>query len=295
MRFDSYHPVINLIYFATAIACAVNFDHPVYLAIAFLSAFVYSVKLNGKRSVIFNLCLIPLIFAYAAWYSYYNHFGITNLRMNFIGNQITLEAVTTGIVRGVKIASVIMIFTCIFTVVSADKVVYLFGRISPRLSLYLSILLRFVPRVKQRARRIELSRRGIGKGCFQGNPLQCLLHMCSFLSILITWTLEDFIDSASSMKCRGYSLRGRTAFSIYRFDNRDRGFVIVIFACLTVTFMAVAFNQTSIRYNPMIMMNRITGMSVVFYLAYAVLLLLPMGLQIVGEKKFSRAAVSERG
>ena len=295
MRFDSYHPVINLIYFATAIACAVNFDHPVYLAIAFLSAFVYSVKLNGKRSVIFNLCLIPLIFAYAAWYSYYNHFGITNLRMNFIGNQITLEAVMTGIVRGVKIASVIMIFTCIFTVVSADKVVYLFGRISPRLSLYLSILLRFVPRVKQRARRIELSRRGIGKGCFQGNPLQCLLHMCSFLSILITWTLEDFIDSASSMKCRGYSLRGRTAFSIYRFDNRDRGFVIVIFACLTVTFMAVAFNQTSIRYNPMIMMNRITGMSVVFYLAYAVLLLLPMGLQIVGEKKFSRAAVSERG
>ncbi|MEI3138798.1 MAG: hypothetical protein V8T31_04085 [Lachnospiraceae bacterium] len=182
-----------------------------------------------------------------------------------------------------------MIFSCIFAVVSADKVVYLFGRISPRLSLYLSILLRFVPRVKQRGRRIELSRRGIGKGCFQGNPLQCLLHMCSFLSILITWTLEDFMDSAASMKCRGYSLRGRTAFSIYRFDNRDRSFVIAIFACITVTFMAVAFNQTSIQYNPAIMMNRITGMSVVFYGAYAVLLLLPMGLQMIGEKRFSAA------
>ena len=290
MRFDSYHPMINLIYFVTAIVCAVNFDHPVYLAISFLCAFVYSIKLNGKRSLIFNLCLIPLIGAYAAWYSYYNHFGITNLRMNFIGNQITLEAVTVGIVRGTKIAVVIMIFSCIFAVVSADKVVYLFGRISPRLSLYLSILLRFVPRVKQRGRRIELSRRGIGKGCFQGNPLQCLLHMCSFLSILITWTLEDFMDSAASMKCRGYSLRGRTAFSIYRFDNRDRSFVIAIFACITVTFMAVAFNQTSIQYNPAIMMNRITGMSVVFYGAYAVLLLLPMGLQIVGERKFSKVS-----
>ena len=98
MRFDSYHPMINLIYFVTAIVCAVNFDHPVYLAISFLCAFVYSIKLNGKRSLIFNLCLIPLIGAYTAWYSYYNHFGITNLRMNFIGNQITLEAVTVGIV-----------------------------------------------------------------------------------------------------------------------------------------------------------------------------------------------------
>ena len=62
--------------------------HPVFLGISYVCAFVYSVKLNGKRAVIFNLCLIPLIFLYAAWYSYYNHFGVTNLRQNFIGNQI---------------------------------------------------------------------------------------------------------------------------------------------------------------------------------------------------------------
>lgn len=286
MRFDSYHPMINLIYFASAITCTLLFDQPVFLAISFLAAFIYSVKLNGVRSLIFNLCLIPLIGAYTAWYSYYNHFGITNLRMNFIGNQITLEAVVVGIVRGTKIASVVMFFSCIFAVVTSDKVVYLFGRISPRLSLYLSVLLRFIPRVKQRGKRIELSRRGIGKGCFQGNPLQRVLHTLSFLSILITWTLEDFVESAASMKCRGYSLRGRTAFSIYRFDNRDRGFVIAIFTCLTIILMAAAFDQTTIPYNPMILMNRITVMSVFFYLAYTVLLLLPMILQIIGEHQF---------
>lgn len=284
--------MINLIYFVIAIACAVSFSHPAYLAILFVCAFVYSVKLNGKRSVIFNLCLIPLIAAYAMWYSYYNHFGVTNLRMNFVGNQITLEAVVVGIVRGTKVATVLMIFSCIFAVVSADKVVYLFGRVSPRLSLYLSILLRFVPRVKQRARRIELSRRGIGKGCFQGNPLARLQHLLSFLSILITWTLEDLVDSAASMKCRGYSLRGRTAFSIYRFDNRDRGFVIAVFTGLTATLMAVAFNQTSIPYNPVILMNRVTCLSFVFYALYALLLLLPMLLQIAGERKFRRRCVN---
>ena len=217
MRFDSYHPVINFIYFTVALACAVQFDHPVFLVISYLAAFFYSINLNGVRSFIFNLCLIPFIAAYAIYYSYYNHFGVTALRTNFIGNQITLEALTVGLVRGVMAASVLMIFSCIFTVVSADKIVYLFGRISPKLSLYLSILQRFVPRVKQRAVKTELSRRGIGKGCFQGNLVRRLKNCGSLISILVTWTLEDFMESAQSMKCRGYSLRGRTAFSIYRF------------------------------------------------------------------------------
>ena len=127
MRFDSYHPVINLIYFAAAIVCTIWFHHPVFLGISYVCAFVYSVKLNGKRAVIFNLCLIPLIFLYAAWYSYYNHFGVTNLRQNFIGNQITLESVVYGIVRGTTVAAVIMFFSCVFAVVSSDKVVYLSG------------------------------------------------------------------------------------------------------------------------------------------------------------------------
>lgn len=288
MRFDSYHPVINLIYFVIAIVCAVSFQHPVYLGISYLAAFVYSIKLNGVRSAVFNVCLIPLIAVYAGYYSYYNHFGITNLKVNFIGNQITLEAIVTGVVRGVTIATVIMIFSCIFAVVSSDKIIYLFGRISPKLSLFLSILLRFIPRVKQRAIRIETSRKGIGKGCMQGNPLQRMFHMFGFISILITWTLEDFVESASSMKCRGYSLKGRTAFSIYRFDNRDRGFVIAIFWCMTFVVIAAVFNQTTIIYSPEIIWNRVTPVSFLFYAAYAAVLLLPLILQIAGERKFRK-------
>ena len=240
------------------------------------------------KAVIFNLCLIPLIFLYAAWYSYYNHFGVTNLRQNFIGNQITLESVVYGIVRGTTVAAVIMFFSCVFAVVSSDKVVYLFGRISPRLSLFLSILLRCVPRVKERARKIEISREGIGKGVRQGNILERFLHGLSLISIVITWTLEDFVESTVSMKSRGYSLRGRTAFSIYRFDNRDRSFVVMIFLCLTFVASAILLDQTEIYYNPEIIMNPVTPMSFVFYVAYAVLLLLPMGLQIAGEIRYKR-------
>lgn len=286
MKFDSYHPTINLIYFAAAVFCTVSFHHPVFLGISYLAAFIWSVKLNGKRGMVFNLCLIPLIFVYSAVYSYYNHFGITNLRSNFIGNQITLESVVYGLVIGITAAAVIMQFSCVFAVVSSDKIVYLFGRISPRLSLFLSILLRGVPRIKERARRIGLSRSGIGKGCGQGNIFRRIRNSIGLISIVITWTLEDFVESASSMRSRGYALKGRTAFSIYRFDNRDRSLVVAFFFCLVVTGMAAALNQTNIYYNPEIIMNRITPLSYLFYGVYALFLLLPFLLQVVGEYRF---------
>lgn len=288
MRFDSYHPVINLIYFVSAIAFTIWFHHPVFLVISYVSAFLYSVKLNGKKALIFNLCLIPLAVLFALYYVSYHHFGITNLRKNFIGNEITLESLVYGLMLGVTVAAVIMFFSCMFAVVSSDKVVYLFGRISPRLSLFLSILLRSVPRIKERGRKIEISREGIGKGVRQGNILQRFLHGISLISIVITWTLEDFVDSSVSMKSRGYSLKGRTAFSIYRFDNRDRSFVVMIFLCLTVVACGILLDQTEIIYNPEIIMNRITPLSAVFYGAYGVLLLLPMGLQVAGEIRFRR-------
>ena len=288
MRFDSYHPVINLIYFVSAIAFTIWFHHPVFLVISYVSAFLYSVKLNGKKALIFNLCLIPPAVLFALYYASYHHFGITNLRKNFIGNEITLESLVYGLMLGVTVAAVIMFFSCMFAVVSSDKVVYLFGRISPRLSLFLSILLRSVPRIKERGRKIEISREGIGKGVRQGNILQRFLHGISLISIVITWTLEDFVDSSVSMKSRGYSLKGRTAFSIYRFDNRDRSFVVMIFLCLTVVACGILLDQTEIIYNPEIIMNRITPLSAVFYGAYGVLLLLPMGLQVAGEIRFRR-------
>ena len=117
MKFDSYHPAINLIYFVSAIGFTLWFNHPVFVIISYEAAFAYSVKLNGRRALIFNLCLVPLVFAWTAWYSYYTHFGVTVLRQNFVGNDITLESAVYGLVVGVMAAAVIMWMSCVFAVV----------------------------------------------------------------------------------------------------------------------------------------------------------------------------------
>ncbi|MBO4937580.1 MAG: energy-coupling factor transporter transmembrane protein EcfT [Oscillospiraceae bacterium] len=288
MGFESYHPAINLFYFVSTIAAAILFKQPVFLLISYLSAFAYSVKRNGKRAVIFNLCLIPLIVIFAMYYSSYNHFGVTVMRQNFIGNNMTVESLLYGVTLGMIVATVFMWLSCVFSVFTADKVVYLFGRVSPKLSLFLSIILRTVPRLKAQAKKISTARRAVGRGVNQGNVFQRIVNAVCIFSMLLTWLLESFTTSSDSMRSRGYALKGRTAFSIYRFDNRDRSLVISLFACLTVALMGYLLGQTVIWYDPKIVMNPITPISFVFYMGFAVLCLLPLIMELWTEFRFKK-------
>ena len=92
------------------------------------------------------------------------------------------------------------------------------------------------------------------------------------------------------MRSRGYSLRGRTAFSLYRFDNRDRSLVVVIFALLITILAGAALDQTHIYYDPRIIMMPATALSFVFYAAYGLFLLLPVIIRIVCARRFAAAA-----
>ena len=289
MGFEKCHPAVNFIYFAVVIAGMITFQHPIFLAVSFACAFLYSIKRNGLKALVFNTVLLPLIAAYAFYYSSYNHFGVTVLQQNMIGNNMTLESLVYGFVLGFVVAGVLIWFSCVYSVFTTDKVVYLFGKVSPRLSLFLAIILRMVPRIKKEAKKINMAQCGIGRGFNQGNLFQRLRNGIRILSMLITWTIESLTVASESMRSRGSSLRGRKAFSIYRFDNRDRAYVIGVFASLTLILMAVMLKQTDILYDPKIIMTPVTSMSYLFYAGYAVFCLMPLGLELWTEYQFRKA------
>ena len=289
MGFEKCHPAVNFIYFSAVIAGTILFNHPIFLLISFVCGFLYSIKRGGWKALAFNAVLIPLVAAFALYYINYNHFGVTVLRQNMIGNNMTVESLVYGFVLGVSAAGVLMWFSCIYSVFTTDKVVYLFGKVSPRLSLFLAILLRMVPRIKKEAKKINTAQRGIGRGANQGNIFQRLRNSIRILSMLITWTIDSLTLASESMRSRGSSLRGRKAFSIYRFDNRDRVYVVILFACLTLTMMAVMLKQTDILYDPRIVMTPITALSCLFYAGYGVFCLMPLGLELWTQYRFWKA------
>ena len=285
MGFERCHPAVNLIYFAAVLTGTVTFQHPAFLMISFLCAFAYSVKRNGWKAWMFNLCLLPLVAAFALYYSSYTHFGMTVLCQNMVGNNMTLESLVYGVVLGVIGAGVCMWFSSVFSVFTTDKVVYLFGKVSPGFSLFLAIALRMFPRIQKEAKRINMAQQGIGRGANQGNLWQRFRNSLRIFSMLITWTIDSLTIASESMRSRGSNLRGRKAFSIYRFDNRDRLFVIGLFLCLTLTMMAILLGQTDMVYDPEIIWTQVNPL---FCIGYGILCLMPLGLELWTEYRFQK-------
>lgn len=292
MGFESCHPAVNLIFYVAAIYGSIVFDNPVFIAISYLCAFAYSVKRNGKKALVFNLCLLPFVLIFALYYSSYTHFGLTVVQKNFIGNNLTVESFVYGLTIGIRVLSVVAWCESLFNVFSSDKVVYLFGRVSPLLSLFLTIILRLIPRLKLEAKKINLAQKGIGMGTNQGNVLRRIRNCIRVFSMLITWMIGALIQSSNSMRSRGSKLRGRTAFSIYRFDNRDRGFVIALFCGVTLTAMGVILDIVKIYYDPVIIIKPFDLLSVIIAIGYAFLCLMPLGLELWTEYKFNKARKS---
>lgn len=289
MGFERCHPAVNFIYFAAVIAGTLIFKHPVFLAISYICAFIFSVKRNGVKGLVFDLVLVPLIVAFTWYYIIYHHFGVTVIWQNAIGNNMTLEALVYGVCLGVMVAAVLMWFSCVHSVFTADKVVYLFGRVSPHLALFLAVLLRMVPRIKKEASRINTAQKGIGLGSNQGGIIRRIRNWLRIFSMMISWVIEAFGSASDSMRSRGSLLKGRRAFSIYRFDNRDRSYVVVMFFFITVTVMAVLLRQMTASFSPRIIISPITAMSFVFYICYAALCLMPLALELWTEYRFDQA------
>lgn len=288
MGFESCHPAVNFLFFAAVLYGSVTFDHPVFLAVSYGCAFAYSVARGKGKAAAFDLALLPLVGIFALYYAGYHHFGVTVLKQNFIGNNLTVESLVYGLALGLRGATVCMWLSCLFSVVTSDKVVYLFGKVSPLLSLGLTLLLRLLPRIKREACRIELAQRGVGRGICQGNLWQRLGNGLRIFSVLITWVIQALGLEADSMRSRGSLLRGRTAFSIYRFDNRDRAFVVALCTAMTLTEMGIILGQTKMLYAPRMVWKPLTGMGMTTAMGYGILCLLPLGLEVWTHWQFQR-------
>ena len=279
--FQSYHPAVNFVYFACVLGFSMFLLHPVCLAITLLCGAAYAIVLHGRRAVRFQLAaLLPMMVVAAAINPAFNHAGMTILGYLPGGNPLTLESVAYGIAAAVLLAAVICWFSCFHTVMSSDKFIYLFGAVIPVLSLLLSMSLRFVPRLKEQARVIANAQKCVGKNISDGSLWQRARHGMAILSCLVSWTLENAIDTADSMKSRGYGLPGRTAYSNATFDRRD-GLALGCIAVLGGYVLAGSLlGGLQFRFFPSVKGVELTLYPISIFAAYFALCSLPLGLEV---------------
>ena len=283
--FSSCHPIINFLYFALVLLVTMFCLHPAVLGLSLAGSVDYAVYLNGRRAVRFSLAfLLPMMLLTLVVNPAFNHQGITILTYLPTGNPLTLESILYGVSAAAMLAAVISWFSCYTAVMTSDKFVYLFGRVIPALSLVLSMTLRFVPKFKAQLHVVSEAQRCVGRDISDGGLLRRTRNAVTIFSIMVTWTLENAIETADSMKSRGYGLPGRTAFSIYRFDERDKMILLWLCFCGGVLAWGALTGGLLWRYYPTIKGAPLTSMTVCLLIFWAGLCLTPVAINVHADR-----------
>lgn len=280
-EFKKYHPIVNFLYFVFVIVFSVTEMHPVCLTISLLSSLLCTFVCCGsdrlKNSVLF---FIPVFIMTALINPLFNHEGITIITYLPGGNPLTLESVVYGLCSACMIVNVICWFGVYGNIMTSDKFIYLFGRVIPSLSLILSMTLRFIPLFGKQLKTVVNARKGMGIDSSTGSIKTRIKNGLTVLSVMITWALENAIDTADSMRSRGYGIPGRTAFSVFRFSGRDITAVIaIVFLGLYVLVGSFA-GAAEILYFPYLKSVPFSLYSVSVYFAYGILCLIPIFIEI---------------
>lgn len=220
--FSSYHPAVNFLYFALVLVFSMCWMDPASLAIALACSLAYGLRLKGAgefgrqaRAMLPLACMVALI------NPLFNHAGDTVLIRLPSGAPLTLESVLYGLAAAAMLWAVMSWFFCYMAVMSADRSTYLFGRAAPTLCLVLSMTLGLIPRLSLRFREVVQAQKSVGRDVGSGPLLRRVQNAVAIVSILITWSLESAMETADSMRSRGYGLPGRTTFAMYSLERRD--------------------------------------------------------------------------
>lgn len=278
--FNTYHPAVNFTFFAAVIVCTLLFMNPLFLGISLTASVVYSLLLTGKKALRLQLRVaLPMLIAVAVFNPLFVHQGMTIL-FYLNDNPITLEAVEYGAAAAAMLVSILLWFACYNEVMTSDKFLYLFGRLIPSLSLLLSMTLRLIPRLKTQIGQISYAQKAVGMDAGTGNLIQRARNGMRILSILMTWAMENAVETADSMKARGYGLSGRTSFSIFRFDRRDAACLAVLTAALVLCIAGHVSGAAYFQYYPDVKGAAARPFTVVMAVSYASLCFLPSVLEL---------------
>ncbi len=280
-EFRTYHPIVNFIYFLAGIGFSMFFLHPVCIGISLVCAMIYSYTLGGGKAVRTNLMIsLPMIIISGVINTAFNHAGVNIIAYFPNGNPITVESIIYGLLTGGMIASVISWFSCYNKIMTEDKFIYLFGRISPQIALIVSMTLRFVPQFTREMKRVVNAQKCLGKDVSKGKILSRLKTVAEIMSIMITWSLERSVTTSDSMRARGYGIPKRTAFSLFRFHRHDLLALLYLLVLGTYIIVSAINGVTYFQCFPYISMIEFDLKTASVFVIYFMLLMFPVIIEI---------------
>ena len=217
--FYIYHPAVIFSYFCGVLLFCMMTFQPFYVLLSFSGASAYYLYLKGSRcylkSLRYYLAVLIVVTLLNALFN-----GLGETRLFSIGQNITitLEALIYGGCAGGMLVSIFLWFSCYQLLMTTDRFLCLFGRLAPNLSMVISMIFRLVPTLVARGHVIQDTQRAL---CPEENRSVSVHQATRITSVLMGWSMENSLQTADSMRARGYGTKNRTSFHLYRMGLRD--------------------------------------------------------------------------
>ena len=268
--FENTNPIVITVYFLAVSGVCMFSMHPILLALSFLGALAYSLVRGGLRSPAFHALMLLIFLIGVLINPLVSSAGAT--RLFFINDSpVTLEAIAYGIAASAAVVGVIYWFRSYTQIMTSDKLLYTFGKLSPRLSLVLSMALRYVALLSEERRKIKQTQISLGLYS-DGNIIDRARGEIRVFSVLVTFALENGIITADSMAASGK----RTHFAIFKFGAWDISALLLTLTLFALTLGCLLCGALDFEFYPTLSPINTGLWSVIGYISYGMLVTLPI-------------------
>lgn len=240
---DNLHPALTLLYFGAVLVFTMSATHPTLLALSLISSIILGCWLRGGLSVLKTLSWqLPLLAIIIIINPLFSSSGTTELFR--IGTQaLYLESLVHASYMGCMLIAVMQWFTNASHVIGSEELMTTLGSFAPTISLMITMIGRLIPRFieKERAITSSLSACTAAQSTASNSKKSSLSMHLRTISTLMSWSMEDSLESADSMKARGWgSVKKRTLFKRHCFSFLD-AVALLLLLTLGITSALAAF------------------------------------------------------
>lgn len=276
--FSEYNPITITIWFLCITSIAMFSGYPIIIAVSFLSSIILFIIKNKRNHEKFHGFFFILFIILALVNPLISHNGRTVLFI-FNDNPITLEACLYGINSSAMIIGILYWFRSFSIIMTSEKILYITSALSPKISLIISMSLRYIPLFKKQLKKITDAQKAMG--LFKDdNIIDEILGRIRIFSILITWALENGIITADSMEARGYGTKKRTNMKKFYFRLSDIFFILISILLTLITLMSIIKGQFYFIFYPSISYVKLEFSGLLGLVSYFILSILPVITEI---------------
>ena len=232
--FERMHPFVLFLYYVAVGILAMYFNHPLFLGIGCVMLFFVNLTHDNGKALKKWLPMLSIMSAVIILVNPFMNSRGTHIFFYFRGKQVTLEATLYGVVLSMSLVLILLMFISFNLILNGNKFLFVFARFLPRTAFLTMLAIRFVPLLKRRLDEIADVQRVKGISLNTGTIRQRAKSGMVLLQILLTWSLEEAIETSDSMKARGYGLGKRSPYIPYRMSKQDIGWLVTLSILLLI-------------------------------------------------------------